>query len=36
MWLFITVFGQLIAALVGAFIVNLVWKLTHPGKGWFG
>jgi hypothetical protein len=30
------VIGQLVAALVATFVINLIWKLTHPGKGWFG
>jgi len=36
MWLVTMVIGQLVAALVAAFVINLIWKLAHPGKGWFG
>ena len=36
MWVGIIIIGQLIGALVGAFIIHMIWKLTHPGQGWFG
>jgi uncharacterized membrane protein YuzA (DUF378 family) len=36
MWALIIIIGQLAAALIGAFVINLIWKLSHPGQGWFG
>jgi hypothetical protein len=35
-WLWLVIIGQLVGALVGTFILNLIWKLMHPGQGWFG
>jgi hypothetical protein len=36
MWLGLVIIGQLVGALVGTFVINLIWKLANPGKGWFG
>jgi hypothetical protein len=36
MWLGIVIIGQLAGALISTFVIHMIWKLTHPGKGWFG
>jgi hypothetical protein len=36
MWLGLVIIGQFIAALVCAFVINMIWVLTNPGQGLFG